>query len=73
MLVVPVRLREIPERALRLAVAASTQDGGARVFVAVLVGLLPDVADQVHHPKRAGASWMCINIGCSKHPAIPCE
>src|SRR5581483_4832441 len=35
---------------------------GARVFVSVLVGPLPDVAHHIHDTERTGAGWMRIDI-----------
>ena len=47
MLIVLVSLREVPHGALWLIVAASAQNCRACVFVNVLVGPLPNVADKV--------------------------
>src|SRR5271170_399182 len=44
-----VGLREIPHGALRLVIASSAHNAGARVFILKLVGPLPDVAEQIHH------------------------
>src|ERR1700744_1382817 len=57
-LIEPIRLREIPDRALRMIKTDATQNSAARVLVYIFVGPLPDVADQIHHSKRARSGWM---------------
>ena len=60
-LIVAIRLRKIPDGALRLIVAAAAQNGGARVLIHEFVGPLPDVAYQIHYAERAGP------CGCALH------
>src|SRR5258708_3649736 len=67
MLFVSVGLREVPDRALRLIMTASANDGGARVLVEVLIGPLPYVADHIHHAKWAGPLGMRIHVVRGKH------
>src|SRR5579884_271449 len=57
-LVIAVCLREIPDRTLRLVVAAAAEDCGTRVVILEFVGHLPDVADKVHDSEGAGAGGM---------------
>src|SRR5271170_7805003 len=52
MLVQSVGLGKIPDRALRLIVAATPQNAGPRVLVNELLGPLPNVSDHVHYAKR---------------------
>src|SRR5215469_10900654 len=56
-----IRLRKIPHRSLRLIVAAAAQDAGARVFIHDLLGPLPDISCQVHHPERTGTLRMLVH------------
>src|SRR6202012_4784881 len=60
-LIEPIRLREVPYRSLRLIKTAATQNSAARMLVDVFVGPLPDVADQIHHSKRARSGWMRVD------------
>src|SRR5450759_1059458 len=62
MLSEPGGVREIPPRALWEVVAATTNHGGARVLVQILVRPLPHVAGHIHHAKGAGASREGLDI-----------
>ena len=53
-----IGLRKVPARTLRLIVTTAAQNRRPRMFVHILVGPLPDVADQIHHAKRACALRM---------------
>ena len=50
-------------RGARLVVAAPAHDGRARMLVVEFVRPLPDVADQILHPERAGPCGMQTHIG----------
>src|ERR1700730_5531490 len=71
MTVVFVGLRKIPNRALRLIVAAATQDASASVLIQILIGPLPDIPHEIHHAKRACSVRMLIYIvGISHRTAL---
>ncbi len=52
-LVEPVGLREIPDRAQRLIRRASSDDGGSSMFVAVFIRPLRNISLQIEHSKCA--------------------
>ena len=69
MLVVFIGLWEVPDRALRLIMTASTKDGCGRVVIKILVGPLPYVAHHIHYAEWTCSLGMRINIARGKHGA----
>ena len=53
-----ITLRKVSARALWLIMAAASQNRSASVFINVLIGPLPNVADEIHYSKRARALRM---------------
>src|SRR5579859_2227787 len=80
-LIQAIRLREVPNRALRLIIASSSHHGGAGMLVQKFVSPLPDIADQVLHAERTRPLWMSIHgirisefsslVGCGHDGSIP--
>src|SRR5258706_4732621 len=66
-----IGLWEVPVRGLRQVGASAAQRRGARVLVDELVGPLPHVADEGHHPQPARAPRMRVDVGGPPPPAPP--
>ena len=62
MLIIAVGLREVPDRPLRLIVAATAQNRGAGVLVLEFVGPLPDIPNQIHDVERTRAQWVSNTV-----------
>src|ERR1700685_4654938 len=61
-----IGLREVPDRALRLIVAAAAKNGTSCVIVNKLFRPLPYISHHVHHAERTSSRWMSIDwIGTS--------
>src|SRR6476659_353573 len=58
-LIVAIGLRKIPDRTLRLIVAAAAHDGSSSVIILELIGPLPYVAYQILHTVGAGPLRVC--------------
>src|SRR6266576_3064698 len=56
-----VGLREVPDRPLGLVIASATKNPAACVVILELLCPLPDISDQVHHPKGARALRMRVD------------
>src|SRR5580658_11131521 len=69
MLVQLIRLRKVPDRALRLIVAAAAQNTAARVLINKFVGPLPYISYQVHHAEWTGSLRMSIDWIWTSHGA----
>ena len=67
MLIVAVGLREIPDGALRLVIAPTTEDPRAGMVINEFVGPLPDVSNHIHHAKGTCPSRMRIHLIRSAH------
>src|SRR5271163_2807082 len=64
-----VRLREVPDRALRLIVTAAAENTAPRMLVNKLLGPLPDVSYHVHHVKGTCSLRMCVDRIRTAHGA----
>jgi len=62
MLIIPVRLREIPNRALRLVIVSAAKNPAAGMFIDVFVRPLPNIAYQIHHSERARAGRVTVYL-----------
>src|SRR5436305_15225033 len=69
MLVEPVRLREVPDRALRLVVAPPAHNACSAMVIDKLLRPLPHIADKVHDTERACAPRVGIHRIRSTHRA----
>src|SRR5580698_8890358 len=69
MLVQLIRLRKVPDRALRLIVAAAAQNAAARVLIGKLLSPLPHISYQVHHAEGTGSLRMGIDSIRASHGA----
>src|SRR5208337_4679221 len=56
-----ISLREVPDRALRLIVTATTKNSAPRVLVNKLFRPLPHISYHVHHAKWTGSRWMSVD------------
>src|SRR6202034_3901201 len=56
-----IGLREVPDRALRLIVAAAAQNAAPCMLVSKLFRPLPHISHHVHHAERTGSRWMSIH------------
>src|SRR5947209_15228965 len=61
-LIVAIRFREVPNRALRLVVTAATKNPCPSMFIDVLIGPLPHVAYEIHHPERASTTRVGVHL-----------
>jgi hypothetical protein len=69
MLVIAIRLWEIPNRPLRLIIAAAAQDRGPCVLIVIFVGPLPHMPDHIFNTERARSIRMPTAI--IRRPGIP--
>src|ERR1700733_1047414 len=67
MVIVFVRLGKIPDRTLRLIVAAATQDTSTSVLIYILIGPLPDISHEIHHAKWTCSARMLLYIVGTPH------
>src|ERR1700678_2021755 len=64
-----VGLRKVPDRALRLIVAAAAKNASPGVFISKLFRPLPDISHQIHYAEWAGSLGMCIDRIRTSHGA----
>ena len=69
MLVIPVRLRKVPDGTGWAIVATASQDCCASVVINILVCPLPHIPDHIHHAKWTPSIGVCINIAGRLHHA----